>query len=136
MFKVTKRALTAMAFIAMASAPTTAHAISVVLPNADQQTMTVRSLPAPSASTGNATVRPNADEQRVTGGTTSGVQLSAAIHNGYAAPVSDANGGFDWGDAGIGAAAAIGIVMLGVAVVFARSRRRAGARGGSTAQIT
>lgn len=49
------------------------------------------------------------------------------------APVSTSAGRFHWGDAAVGAAAAIGLMLLASAVWIAAHRRRAGALGRSTA---
>jgi hypothetical protein len=43
--------------------------------------------------------------------------------------VSTPSGGFDWGDAGIGAAGTLGIVILALAGALAVMQRRAGGTG-------
>jgi hypothetical protein len=49
--------------------------------------------------------------------------------------VSTPSGGFDWGDAGIGATGALGLSMLGVGGALAVSRRR-GRRSSSSSALT
>jgi hypothetical protein len=142
MFKVIKRTLVAGALVAAASAPSTAYA-TPVLPNPDEQPLTAPAVPSASAAAGSVTVRPNPDEQ-VTAGTRGAGPVLDAIQNHDAArvirqvvvPVTKPNAGFDWGDAGIGAAAAIGLAMLGVGAAFARSQRRARRPGRSSVQIS
>jgi hypothetical protein len=145
MFKVTKRALTTAAVVAAASAPSSAYASPVVRPNADEQILTTQAIPTASGPTGSPAVRPNPDEQTATDATTRGGPGSEVIDNGgygpavvrsVVVPVARPKGGFDWGDAGIGAAAAIGLAMLGVAGAFALSQRRARRSGRSTALIS
>jgi hypothetical protein len=97
-----------------------------------------------SVRSGNPAVRPNPDEQTAAPTTTGGGPSSEVIDNGGYGPavappavirVATPSGGFDWGDAGIGAAATIGVVLLGVAGAFALSQRRARRSGRSTALI-
>lgn len=97
-----------------------------------------------SVPSGSPAVRPNPDEQTATDATTGGSPGSEVIDNGGYGPavarpavvrVATPSGGFDWGDAGIGAGTTIGLVMLGVAVAFALSQRRARRTGRSTALI-
>jgi hypothetical protein len=59
------------------------------------------------------------------------VPFVAALDGG---PVSTAADRFDWGDAAVGAAAALGLTLLASAArMAAHRRRRAGALGGSSA---
>lgn len=61
------------------------------------------------------------------------VTNSASNHEPLVAPVvvrvSTPNGGFDWGDAAIGAAGTLGIVILALAGAIAVTQRRAGETG-------
>ena len=68
-------------------------------------------------------------------------RYSSAGTNGYvrATPLSvpavqavDHNGGFDWGDAGIGAAGGVMLVMVGAGAAFAVSQQRTRRARGST----
>jgi len=146
MFKVTKHALTTAAVMVAVSALPSAYASPVVVrPNPDQQILTTQAIPTASGPTGDAAVRPNPDEQTATDATTGGGPRSEVIDNGGYGPavvrpvvvrVAKPEGGFDWGDAGIGAAAAIGLAMLGVTGAFALFQRRARRSGRSTALVS
>jgi len=146
MFKVTKHALTTAAVMAAVSAPSSAYASPVVVrPNPDQQILTTQAIATASGRTGDAAVRPNPDEQMATDATAGGGPGSEVIDNGGYGPavvgpvvvrVAGPKGGFDWGDAGIGAAVAIGLAMLGVTSAFALLQRRARRSGRSTALIS
>ena len=144
MFKVTKRALTITAVTAAASAPSSAYASPVVRPNPGEQIVTTQAIQTASGPTGDAAVRPNPDEQTATGAMAGGGPGSEVIDNGgygravvrpVVVGVAKPKGGFDWGDAGIGAGAAIGLALLGVAGGFALFQRRARRSGRSTALI-
>jgi hypothetical protein len=141
---VTKRALTTVAVLAAASAPSTAYASLTLAPNADEQIVTARSASAASGPTGNAVVRPNPDDQTVADARTGGGPASEVIDNGGYGPaagrpafvrVAKPQGGFDWGDAGIGAAAGIGLAIFGLAGAVPLFQRRARRGGSSTAPI-
>ena len=131
--------------MAAASAPSSASASPVVRPNPDEQIKVTQTIPTASGQTGSAAVRPNPDEQTATEAATGGGPGSEVIDNGgygravvrpVVVRVAKPSGGFDWGDAGIGAAAAIGLVMLGVTGAFALAQRRARRSGRSTALIS
>jgi hypothetical protein len=135
MSNVTRRAVTAAALMVVASASSSAYASSVVRPNPDEQSLVAQALSRASGAGGGATVRPNPDEQSV-GATTGGVDGGAGIVRRVVRPVAKPGGGFHWGDAGIGAAAAVGFATLGVAGGLSLSQRRARRPGRSTAHTS
>ena len=102
-----KRSLAVAAALAAAGFPATAQAW-IVQPNPDEQVAV-----APSGATANPVVRPNPDEQVPPGSTS----VPPAIVR-----VRSPNGGFDWGDAGIGAAGSA--VLLGASLLGAGMTRR------------
>ena len=87
----------------------------IVRPNPDQQaTKLARHAAARSPHTTTRIVHPNPDQQTPTPAATTIVR------------VLNPSSGFDWGDAGIGAAGSLGLAMLTVAGALAISQRRAG----------
>jgi len=87
----------------------------VVRPNPDQQVTTSRA--APSAS---PVVVPNPDQQVSTGYRTVSHPTTPTVVR-----VTAPGGGFDWGDAGIGAAGALGLAIIAFGGGLTISRRRA-----------
>jgi hypothetical protein len=86
-----------------------------VRPNPDQQVMTSRA--APSAS---PLLLPNPDQQVSPGyGTVSHPATPAVVR------VTTPGGSFNWGDAGIGAAGALGLAIIAFGAGLAIGRRRA-----------
>jgi hypothetical protein len=109
MFKchIIKRSLVATAAIAAVGFPPIAQA-RTVQPNPDEQVAA-----APSGATAHPLVRPNPDEQ---------VAPSSTSITPTIVRVSSPDGGFDWGDAGIGAAGST--VLLGAGLLGAGMTRR------------
>jgi hypothetical protein len=99
--------------LAAISAPAaSAHAGWVVRLNPDQQAAQLASAAATLPSTTNWVVRPNPDEQ---------YPMPAPI---TLVRVTDPNGGFDWGDAGIGAAGTLGLILAATGGTLLLARRR------------
>ena len=118
----------------------TTGASPTVRPNPDEQVLTSQARPTDSAQSPNPAVHPNPDQQTATATTASSGPASEATSGGShgnqsSAPVivrvSTPKGGFDWGDAGIGAASGLGLSLLGVAGAVALSQRRARRTTGS-----
>jgi hypothetical protein len=101
----------------------------VVRPNADEQTAQPARAGAARPAPSTWVVRPNPDEQ---------VPASSPSNRGYSSPnapttivrVLVPGGGFDWGDAGIGAAGGLAVSLLGIGSVMVVSQRRT-RRGGA-----
>jgi hypothetical protein len=68
---------------------------------------------------------PGSPRPEVTNSATNGKPLVAPV----VVRVSTPSGGFDWGDAGIGAAGTLGVVILALAGALAVMQRRAGGTG-------
>jgi hypothetical protein len=129
--------------VAMASATTAAANTTtnraVVRPNPDEQTLTAHTTHVAVPVAPSPTIQPNPDEQPAITAAQSTVPHSEVIDNGgYGFSNTPATivrvttpGGFDWGDAGIGAAGGIALSMIGVAAVLALSQRRTRATTGS-----
>lgn len=64
---------------------------------------------------------------------TVGSPFHSAVHAAPAAPQTSPNGGFDWADAGIGAAGGLVLSLLGVGGALAISERRTSRTGASAA---
>ena len=115
----------ALALAAIAAPAASAHggqAGWVVRPNPDQQAAELAraaatARPAPTT----WVVRPNPDEQNPPPAPTTIVRVITPT------------GGFDWGDAGIGAAAGVALSMIGLAGAVAVSQRRTRRSRGSEA---
>lgn len=124
-------------------APAAAEASSasaVVRPNPDEQVVIPHSRPVARRLAPSRTVQPNPDEQAATSPTQSSGPHSEVINNGgdgqlnippIIVRATVAKGGFDWGDAGIGAAAALGLSTLALAGALAITQRRARRTRGS-----
>lgn len=100
---------------------------SVVRPNPDEQTTATR------AANSSPVLRPNPDQENaVNTGASSGPGSEVSDNGGYGfanvpptiVRVSAPSGGFDWGDAGIGAAGGFALSMLGLGGALAVSQRR------------
>jgi hypothetical protein len=100
----------------------------VVRPNPDEQTPATQARPATAPSAPSPTVHPNPDEQTAPGVGTGTVNVPPVVVH-----VSSPSGGFDWGDAGIGAAGGIALAMLGLGGALAASQRRTRRAGRSSA---
>lgn len=107
--------------VAPAAAATPTPTTLVVKPNADQQAPTPAAAITPSPTT--LVVQPNPDQQPPLSGP------ATIVH------VTNPNGGFNWADAGIGAAGALGLAMLTAAGALAISQRRARRTRGSLRTI-
>jgi hypothetical protein len=94
-----------------------------VRPNSDEQIFTTPAQPTHSAQPAAAAVQPNPDQQTPVGRSTREepiVSTPAVIVR-----VSSASSGFDWGDAGIGAAGGLGLSLIALAGGLAVARHRA-----------
>ena len=101
-----------------------------VRPNPDEQALTTTVQPTHARESATQAVQPNPDQQApITANTGQG---SIAATPAVIVRVSGAKGGFDWGDAGIGAAGALGLSLVALAGGLAVSQRRA-RRTGSAA---
>ena len=101
-----------------------------VRPNPDEQALTTTVQPTHARESATQAVQPNPDQQTpITADTRQG---SVAGTPAVIVRVSSAKGGFDWGDAGIGAAGALGLSLVALAGGLAVSQRRA-RRTGSAA---
>ena len=101
-----KRFLTVATAVTAAAFPATAQAW-IVKPNPDEQVAVVRS-----GATANPVVRPNPDEQVLPRAKAATVRATSV------------DGDFDWGDAGIGAAASTALLGAGLLAVGMTRRRR------------
>ena len=81
-------------------------------------------LPAPTPSQGAAIQRAGQQTAQVPGARYSSAEMNAYPSGSDAARAVASDGGFDWGDAGIGAAGGLVITMLGVGGGLALSQRR------------
>ena len=124
-------ALSSIAATVPAAAANTQGTSPVVRPNPDQQVLTSQLTPAQPCPAASPTVRSNPDQQTTT---TSPGPHSEVIDNGGYGPANQSptfvrviapSRGFDWGDAGIGAAGALGLAFLVVGGALAISQRRA-----------
>jgi hypothetical protein len=114
-----------------AAAGTTSAA--AVRPNPDEQLLTAHTMHVAVRVAPSPPVRPNPDEQPAIVATQSSGPHSEVIDNGgYGFANAPATlvrvttpSGFDWGDAGIGAAGALGLSIIAVAGALATSHRRA-----------
>jgi hypothetical protein len=93
-----------------------------VLPNPDQQQLKKLSQPAPPQPAANPTVQPNPDQQP-----------AASTTPAVIVRTGPASSGFDWGDAGIGAAGGLALSMIGLGGALAVSQRRTRRTGHPTA---
>ena len=117
-------ALALAAFAAFAAPAASAHggqAGWVVRPNPDQQAAELARAAAARPAPTNWVVRPNPDEQNPAPAPTTTVRVITPT------------GGFDWGDAGIGAAAGVALSMIGLGGALAVSQRRTRRSRGSAA---
>jgi len=97
------------------TAPAAAHGAQagwVVRPNPDEQAAQLAGAAATLPSPTNWVVRPNPDEQYPTPAPTTIVR------------VTDPKGGFDWGDAGIGAAGTLGLILAATGGTLLLARHR------------
>ena len=127
---------------AMAAADSTSGTSPTVGPNPDEQVLVGSAGHAQFNPTASSRVQPNPDQQNATGATTSGGPRSeVASGGGYGSVsippvvvrVTAPSSGFDWGDAGIGAAGGIAISLLTGAGALALSHRRGRRAAGSPA---
>jgi hypothetical protein len=106
--------------------PAAGHASGVgpvVRPNPDEQILTTPAKPTPPAPPAASAVQPNPDEQTLMApDTRPGPSLSTPA---VIVRVNNTKSGFDWGDAGIGAAAALGLSLIALAGGLAVSHRSA-----------
>lgn len=98
---------------ASAAAASDSGTTPAVLPNPDQQQVTEQPRPAPRHPAANPTVGPNPDQQYPANTTPAVIVRTSAAKNG-----------FDWGDAGIGAAGALGLAAIGLAGALTITQRR------------
>jgi hypothetical protein len=96
-----------------ASGPVSKPASPAVQPNPDEQVLTSHTNSSQPSATPTAAVQPNPDEQ-----------APATSPQPVVVRVNTPNGGFDWGDAGIGAASGLGLSILGLAGALTLSKRR------------
>ena len=94
-----------------------------VRPNPDEQALTTTVQPTHARESATQAVQPNPDQQSSIAANTR--QGSTAGTPAVIVRVSSAKGGFDWGDAGIGAAGALGLSLVALAAGLAVSQRRA-----------
>lgn len=104
--------LTLGAIAAPAASADTGQAGWVVQPNPDQQAAQLARAAATKPSETTPVVRPNPDQQTP-------VSAPATIVR-----VSNPSSGFDWGDAGIGAAGALGLILAATGGGLMLARRR------------
>ncbi|MGO9750756.1 MAG: hypothetical protein ACLP8S_12965 [Solirubrobacteraceae bacterium] len=99
----------------------TPTASPVVRPNPDEQVLTSYATPATSEQTTSPLVQPNPDEQ-----TPPTIAHSTTLVDSVPTVriVRVSYGGFDWGDAGLGAATGLGLSLITFSGVLAVSRRR------------
>jgi hypothetical protein len=132
------RLVSTTAAVVLALGPTVATAAAgnatgsspSVRPNPDEQILTTPAQPTHAAHPASRAVQPNPDEQTPIAANTH--QRPIASTPAVIVRVSSAKSGFDWGDAGIGAAGALGLSLIGLAGGLAVSHRRA-RQTGSTA---
>lgn len=114
----------------------------MIHPNPDEQVLATQTTSPASAQLATRAVQPNPDDQAATSTTASTIPHSEVIDNGGYSSLSNPPAvvrvttpkrGFDWGDAGIGAAVGLGISMLAVACALGLSQRRARRAKGSAA---
>ena len=129
MLHMTKLTLITAVVVAALSAPASGYA-RVLGANPDQQVATAQPV-ASSSKTSAPTVLPNPDEQVLAAPTTGSSPASTTNRHSLPAPASQSvvrltapRDGFRWGDAGIGAAAMLGLGMLGLIGLSAISQRR------------
>jgi len=105
----------ALAVTAPAADATTTATSPVIRPNPDEQVLTVTHRTAEPRPAPRLPVRANPDEQTPNENTlpTTIVRVAAPSH------------GFHWGDAGIGAAGALGLAALAIGAALTNSQRRA-----------
>jgi hypothetical protein len=115
---------------AAAGADNTTRSRPTVRPNPDEQILTTAAKPTHPAAPATSPVQPNPDEQALAANNSSHEPVAGTPT--VIVRVSSAKSGFDWGDAGIGAAAALGASLIALASGLAVSQRRA-RRTGSTA---
>ena len=116
--------LLALGAIAPATAGAHAGVSPAVRPNPDEQVLTTQAkLAKPNPAS--TVVRPNPDEQVPASSPASPLKTPEVVR------FTGAKDGFDWGDAGIGAAAAIGFAALAAAAVLAVTQRRRHRASGS-----
>jgi hypothetical protein len=94
-----------------------------VRPNPDQQAAELARAAATRPAPTTSVVRPNPDEQNPAPAPTTTVRVTTP----------KAANGFDWGDAGIGAAAGVALSMIGLGGALAVSQRRTRRSSGSAA---
>jgi hypothetical protein len=98
---------------ASAAAAGDSRTAPAVLPNPDQQQVTQQPQPAPAPPAVTRAVQPNPDEQPAAENAPAVIVRTSAPSNA-----------FDWGDAGIGAAAALGILAIALAGALTITHRR------------
>jgi hypothetical protein len=107
-------------------------------PSPEPQALTAHAGPTGPRPPQRRTAQPASDTHAAGGATDSPRPRPELTHSGsngdpLVAPVvvrvSTPSGGFDWGDAGIGAAGTLGIVILALAGALAVMQRRAGGTG-------
>ncbi|MBV8998779.1 MAG: hypothetical protein JO304_06950 [Solirubrobacterales bacterium] len=123
----------------------------VARPNPDQQTSQTVPPILPAAKPSQSAVVRQADQQerlaylarhKPAGATYSNAEMSAYADAtptgvpGTVVHVVSHDGGFDWGDAGIGAAGGLGLALVGVGGAFAISQQRRTRRSNGSAVIT
>jgi hypothetical protein len=128
------------AAVTLALAPTGATAAAgnatgsspSVRPNPDEQILTAPGQPAHAGQPATRAVQPNPDEQTPIATNTRQGPIATNTRQGPIAStpavivrVSSAKSGFDWGDAGIGAAGGLGLSLIALAGGLAVSQRRA-----------
>jgi hypothetical protein len=132
MMRLNRYISTAALLLALgATAPATAGAHTggrpAVRPNPDEQVLMTQAKPA-KLNPASTVVRPNPDEQASDSFPISPPTTPVVVR------FTGAKDGFDWGDAGIAAAAGIGFAALAAAAVLAvTQRRRHGASASATA---
>jgi hypothetical protein len=102
-----------------------------VRPNPDEQILTTATKPTDASRPATRTVQPNPDEQALTATNTSHGPIAGTP--AVIVRASSAKSGFHWGDAGIGAAGALGASLIALASWIAVSQRRARRTGSAAA---
>jgi hypothetical protein len=105
-------ALALAAIAAPAASAQTVQAGRVVQPNPDQQAAQLARAAAPNPAPTTSVVRPNPDQQ---------TPLTAPV---TIVRVTNPSGGFDWGDASIGAAGTLGLILAATGGGLLLERRR------------
>jgi hypothetical protein len=118
----------------IAAAPAAADTPSTnpVRPNPDQQVLTAHPTHLAARAAPGPTVQPNPDQQpAIPAAQTTGPHSEVIDNGGYGPPQPPATivrvttpGGFDWGDAGIGAGVGLGLSIIAIAGVLAISQHR------------